>query len=84
MPRPPAHYAEALEALELGAEATPAERLETTLALAAATFAAGDIEAARKRFRAVARAARRAGAAELRGARGARLLRGAAVRRDRR
>ena len=60
-----AHYAEALEALELGAEATPAERLETTLALAAATFAAGDIEAARRRFRAVARAARRAGAAEL-------------------
>ncbi len=59
------HYADALEALELGAEATATERLETTLALAAAAFAAGDIEAARERFRTVARAARRAGAAEL-------------------
>ena len=60
-----AHYIEALEALELGAEATPAERLETTLAQAAAAFAAGDIEPARRRFSAVAKAARRAGAAEL-------------------
>ena len=59
------HYAGALEALELGAEATPAERLETTLALAAAAFAAGDIEAARRRFRTVAAAARRSGAAEV-------------------
>ena len=42
----------------------PAERLETTLALAAATFAAGDIEAARRRFRTVAAAARRSGAAD--------------------
>ena len=55
-----AHYAGALEALELGAEASAAERLDTTLALAAAAFAAGDIEAARRRFRAVAAAARRA------------------------
>jgi len=61
-----AHYGEALEAIELGAQATLGDRLETTLALAAAAFAAGDIEAARKRFRAVATAARRAGAAELR------------------
>ena len=60
-----AHYAGALEALELGAEVAPAERLETSLALAAATFAAGDIEAARRRFRAVASAARRRGAADV-------------------
>jgi len=59
------HYAGALEALELGAEATQADRLETTLSLAAAAFAAGDIEAARRRFRAVAAAARRTGAAEV-------------------
>ena len=59
------HYAGALEALELGAEAGSATRLETTLALAAATFAAGDIEGARTRFAAVAAAARRSGAAEL-------------------
>ena len=60
-----AHYEGALEALELGAEAAPAERLETALARAAATFAAGDIDAARGRFRAVASAARRSGAAEV-------------------
>ena len=60
-----AHYGGALEALELGAEASATERLETTLALADAAFAAGDIEAARRRFRTVAAAARRSGAAEL-------------------
>jgi hypothetical protein len=60
-----AHYGGALEAIELGAEASAAERLETTLALAAATFAAGDIEHARRRFRTVAAAARRNAAAEL-------------------
>ena len=59
-----AHYAGALDAVELGAEATAAERLDTALALAAATFAAGDIEAARRRFHGVAAAARRSGAAE--------------------
>jgi eukaryotic-like serine/threonine-protein kinase len=60
-----AHYSGALEALELGARATASERLETALALAAATFAAGDIEAARRRFRRVAAAARRSGAADV-------------------
>ena len=60
-----AHYAGALEALELGAEASPGQRLDTTLALAAAAFAAGDIEAARRRFRTVAAAARRSGAADV-------------------
>jgi len=60
-----AHYAGALEALELGAEVTAAVRLETSLALAAATFAAGDIDAARRRFRSVAAAARRSGAPEI-------------------
>ena len=60
-----AHYAGALEALELGAEASAAEQLETRLALAAASFAAGDIVAARRRFRTVAAAARRSGAAEV-------------------
>ena len=59
-----AHYAGALEALDLGAEVSAAERLETTLALAAAAFAAGDIEAARRRFRSVASVARRLGAPE--------------------
>ena len=59
------HYAGALEALELGAEVSAAERLETTLALAGAAFAAGDIEAARGRFRAVASAARRARAPDV-------------------
>jgi hypothetical protein len=58
-----AHYAGALEALELGVEVGAAVRLETSLALAAATFAAGDIDAARRRFRSVAAAARRSGAA---------------------
>ena len=43
-----AHYAEALEALALGAEAPAAERRATLLALAEATFAAGDIEDARR------------------------------------
>ena len=60
-----AHYGGALEALELGAAASPAERLDTTLALAGEAFAAGDIEAARRRFRTVASAARRSGAAEV-------------------
>jgi hypothetical protein len=60
-----AHYGGALEALELGAEVTTAVRLETSLAFAAATFAAGDIDAARRRFRTVAAAARRSGAAEM-------------------
>ena len=60
-----AHYAGALEALELGAEVSSAERLDATMALAAASFAAGDIDAARRRFAAVASAARRSGAAEL-------------------
>ena len=39
-----AHYAEALEALALGAEAPAAERRATLLDLADATFSAGDIE----------------------------------------
>src|SRR5829696_4885861 len=60
-----AHYGGALEALELGAEVSADVRLETTLALAEAAFAAGDIEAARRRFRTVAGAAARSGAAEL-------------------
>jgi len=60
-----AHYAGALDALELGAEVSPGERSEMTLALAEATFAAGDIAAARRRFRSVASAARRSGAAEV-------------------
>jgi hypothetical protein len=60
-----AHYAGALEALELGAEAAPAERLATSLALADALHAAGDIEAARRRYRMVASAARRAGSADV-------------------
>ena len=59
------HYGGALEALELGAEASAAERLETTLALAGEAFAAGDIEAARRRFRTVASAARRSAAPEV-------------------
>ena len=61
-----ASWAGALEALELGAEATAAERLEAAMALATSQFAAGDIGAARDRFRVVATAARRAGDAELR------------------
>ena len=60
-----AHYAGALEALELGVDVTAAVRLETSLALAAATFAAGDIDTARGRFRTVAAAARRGAAAEI-------------------
>ena len=60
-----AHYVGALEALELGVEVAPAVRLDTSLALAAATFAAGDIDAARRRFRSAAAAARRAGTAEI-------------------
>ena len=60
-----AHYAGALEALELGAEAGPAERLATALALADALYAAGDIEAARRRYRTVAAAARRAASADV-------------------
>ena len=59
------HYGGALEALELGAEVSAADRLDATMALAAASFAAGDIDAARRRFAAVAAAARRSGAAEL-------------------
>jgi hypothetical protein len=60
-----AHYAGALDAIELGAEVSAAVRLETSLALAAATFAAGEIGPARRRFRGVATAARRSGAAEI-------------------
>ena len=59
-----AHYAEALEALALGAEAPAAERRATLLALAEATFAAGDIEAARRRYSQAAAAARRDGDAD--------------------
>ena len=44
------HYADALEALALGAEAPAAERHAVLLALAEATFAAGDIEAGRRRY----------------------------------
>jgi hypothetical protein len=53
------HYADALEAIALGAEAPAAERRETLLALADATFAAGDIEAARRRYAQAAATARR-------------------------
>jgi hypothetical protein len=55
------HYAEALEALALGAEAPAAERRDAQLALADATFAAGDIEDARRRYVQAADAARRDG-----------------------
>src|SRR4051812_26634410 len=58
-------YADALEALGLGAEAPAAERLAVQLALAEATFASGDIEGARSRFRQAAAAARRARAPEV-------------------
>ena len=57
-------YADALEALGLGAEAPAQERLDVLLALAEATYAAGDIEAGRSRFAkaaAVGPAQRRAG-----------------------
>jgi hypothetical protein len=60
-----AHYADALDAIELGADVSAAVCLETSLAFAAATFAAGDIDAARRRFRRVAASARRSGAAEV-------------------
>jgi hypothetical protein len=60
-----AHYAGALDAIELGAEVAGAIRLETSFALATETFAAGEIERARRRFRSVATAARRSGAAEV-------------------
>ncbi|HEY7074827.1 MAG TPA: AAA family ATPase [Solirubrobacteraceae bacterium] len=60
-----AHYAAALEALELGASAPADERHAVLLALADATFAAGDIEAGRRRYAQAAGVARRAGAAEL-------------------
>ena len=59
-----AHYAEALEALALGAEAPAAERRATLLDLADATFSAGDIEAARRRYSQAAAAARRDGDAD--------------------
>jgi hypothetical protein len=59
-----AHYEQALEAVALGAEASAAERRETLLALADATFAAGGIEEARRRFGQAAAAAREAGDAE--------------------
>jgi eukaryotic-like serine/threonine-protein kinase len=55
------HYANALEALALGAEVPAAERREALLALADATFAAGDIEQARRRYAQAAEAARRGG-----------------------
>jgi hypothetical protein len=54
-----ARYEEALEALGLGAEAPSAARRDALLALADATFAAGDIEAARRRYVQAAAAARR-------------------------
>ena len=53
------HYAEALEAIALGAEAPAAERRATMLALAETTFAAGDIEGARRRYAQAAASARR-------------------------
>ena len=59
------HYAHALEALELGAEAAVDQRLAVLLALAEATYAAGDIEASRRRFARAAAAARRAGIADV-------------------
>ena len=59
-----AHYAEALEALALGAEAPAAERRATLLDLADATFSAGDIDAARRRYSQAAAAARRDGDAD--------------------
>ena len=58
------HYADALEALALGAEAPAAERREVLLSLADATFAAGDIEQARRRYSQAAEAARRDGDAD--------------------
>ena len=59
------HYADALEALALGAEAPAAERREVLLSLADATFAAGDIEQARRRYAQAAEAARRDGDADV-------------------
>src|SRR3954447_12885269 len=58
------HYADALEALALGAEAPVADRREVMLSLADATFAAGDIEQARRRYAQAAEAARRDGDAD--------------------
>ncbi|HET6551879.1 MAG TPA: AAA family ATPase [Solirubrobacter sp.] len=58
------HYASALEALALGAEAPAAERRGTLFTLADAAFAAGDIESARRRYAQAAAAARREGDAE--------------------
>ncbi|WP_196807164.1 serine/threonine-protein kinase [Candidatus Solirubrobacter pratensis] len=55
------HYAEALEALALGAEAPAEERRDAQLALADATFAAGEIAEARRRYAQAAAAARRDG-----------------------
>src|SRR5262249_52118508 len=56
-----APYAEAPEALALGAEAPAQERGVAQLALADATFAAGEIEDARRRYAQAADAARRDG-----------------------
>ncbi len=53
------HYAEALEALALGAEAPADARRDAQLALADATFASGEIEDARRRYAQAADAARR-------------------------
>jgi hypothetical protein len=53
------HYADALDALALGAESAAAERRETLLALADATFASGDIVEARRRYAQAAATARR-------------------------
>jgi hypothetical protein len=58
-PEAAVHFAEALEALALGAEAPAQQRRQTLLALADATFAAGDIEEARRRYSQAAAAARR-------------------------
>jgi len=59
-----AHYAQALEAVALGAEVPASERRATLLALAEATFAAGDIEEGRRRYAQAAAAARRDGDAD--------------------
>src|SRR5262249_53671623 len=59
------HYEQALEAVALGAEVPAAARRDAMLALAGATFAAGDIAAARRRYTHAVAAARRAGDAAM-------------------
>ncbi len=58
------HYGEALEALALGAEAPVRARRDALLAYADATFAAGDVQDARRRYTQAAAAARRDADAE--------------------